>query len=137
MDLEDRYEERRFKWFRNEMDLMDALKIVLKEDKGAMFVGDPKWDRDNDPELYDAVVATRVAILQRIKHFSSPGGTYIRELSGYLGDEYMFDLLHRLQEHQIDNKLSAGNINPLDVMDERVRKVIKQSTPEPDWHDES
>jgi hypothetical protein len=105
-------------------DVGASVRAVLK-DTGAAMVGTPQWKREDDTELYDAILLIRDMIV-RANHENYPeelpfniGSSYQRWIVSWLSST--FD--HRLFTECYANG-DANLIAALDVLDRRVAREI-------------
>lgn len=99
--------------------LAEAMHTILQDD-GARAVGTPKWPREDDPELFDAIHHLRNYALRRAGDDEFPfnvGSSFIRHVNSWLwnaGDFEVFNMLATPQERIA-----------LTVLDARLKDALK------------
>lgn len=101
----------------------DAVCFLLKDD-GARLKGCPQWSKDEDPELYDAIVVIRETIVRTNKEIypdESPfniGSSYQRWINSWLSSKSGYMLFRKI--YSTTPEMAAA----LDLLDKRVASII-------------
>lgn len=104
-------------------DVPDAVRFLLK-DQGARLKGHPQWERDEDPELYDAILVIRESIVRTNKEIDpdeSPfniGSSYQRWINSWLSSKSGYKLFLKMYS-TIPEMVAAP-----DLVDKRVASII-------------
>lgn len=105
-------------------DVPDAVHSILR-DEGARLKGYPQWPKDEDPELYDAIVLIREMIIRTNREMypdESPfniGSSYQRWINSWLTSKRHHDLFLNAYANN-----DPGLITALDVFDRRVSLIV-------------